>query len=256
MPGNQKILFHSILCAMIVHGDELISLNTILTVFLRILIQASFSQWGSGHVADSGVIMILPFVFFFKSAAVRVVLFSGAASYESLSAHSMIWKRRTFERKTFRGISFLVCPHSSIEPIRCSVVRGHHEITAEVITQEFKLLSATKFHTNVFKDLKKKKKKGEVMKFKIQNVKGQFDCDIIRSGRRTPLSLPPNAFLFITHQPQQFVTSGDTNPLCCQVDRACDASAFCISCLSVHHMNDCTLIQQNGHWFNQESDNQ
>lgn len=63
MPGNQKILFHSILCAMIVHGDELISLNTILTVFLCILIQASFSQWGSGHVADSGVIMILPFVF-------------------------------------------------------------------------------------------------------------------------------------------------------------------------------------------------
>lgn len=92
MPGNQKILFHSILCAMIVHGDELISLNTILTVFLCILIQASFSQWGSGHVADSGVIMILPFVFFFKSAAVtaRVVLFSGAPSCESLSIHSII----------------------------------------------------------------------------------------------------------------------------------------------------------------------
>lgn len=161
MPGNQKILFHSILCAMIVHGDELISLNTILTVFLCILAQASFSQWGSGHVADSGVIMILPFVFFFKSAAVvaRVVLFSGAPSREPLSVHSVIWKHRTFERETFRGISFLVYPDSSIEPIRSSAVRGHHEITAEVITQEFKLLSATKFHTNVFKDFFLRKKK-------------------------------------------------------------------------------------------------
>lgn len=233
MPGNQKILFHSILCAMIVHGDELISLNTILTVFLCILIQASFSQWGSGHVADSAVIMILPFVFFFKSAAVtaRVVLFPGPPSCAS-SIHSIIWKHRTFGRKTFRGISFLVYPDSSIEPIRCSVVGGHHEITVEVITQEFKLLSATKFHTNVFKDFfffKKKKVKWWNLRSKMAKVNLTVTSYVL--GEKKPQN--PNAFLFITHQPEQFVTSGDTNPLCCQVDRACEASAFYISCLSV-----------------------
>lgn len=47
---------------MIVCGDELIPLNTILTV---LLIEASFSQWGTRNA----LITILPFVSF-KSATV------------------------------------------------------------------------------------------------------------------------------------------------------------------------------------------